>query len=152
MRNPVISGGEPSSTDIPDWYFAEFGIDYPMSSSSMSRNGTREPPSPYPPAPLVTPKTFSTLHAASPIAYIDSVDVPVLLLIGAADRRVSPTQGTNYYHALKVRYAEREKPSDVEMLVFEGEGHPLDGVEAAKACFEATKEWFAGVIKAKQVA
>lgn len=147
MRNPVIAGGEPSSTDIPDWYFAEFGFDYPMSSSSISRNGTREPPSPYPAPPLVIPKTYSDLHAASPIAYVDSVEVPVLLLIGASDRRVSPTQGTNYYHALKVRYAEKENPSRLDMLVFEGEGHPIDGVEAAKACYEATKQWFGGVVK-----
>jgi hypothetical protein len=30
------------------------------------------------------------------------------------------------------------------MLVFEGEGHPLDGVEAAKVCFEVTKKWLVG--------
>ena len=30
----------------------------------------------------------------------------------------------------------------VEMLIFEGEGHPLDGVEAAKVSFEVTKKWF----------
>lgn len=28
LRNPVISAGEMSTTDIPDWYFAEFGVEY----------------------------------------------------------------------------------------------------------------------------
>jgi len=78
----------------------------------------------------------------------------VLLLIGAADRRVAPSQGIDFYHALKARYASRSEATapgvhdkyesrKVEMLVFEGESHPLDGVEAAKATFEVTREWLA---------
>ncbi|PPQ82281.1 hypothetical protein CVT25_008431 [Psilocybe cyanescens] len=147
LRNPVISAGEISSSDIPDWYFSEFGFDYPVFSSSASKTN---PPLLYPNPPLVTPMTFATLQAASPVAYIDAICVPVLLLIGAADRRVAPSQGIEYYHALKVRYAGRkEKGSKVEMLVFEGESHPLDGVEAAKASFEATKQWFAEAVNSK---
>lgn len=72
----------------------------------------------------------------------------MLLLIGAADRRVPPnSQGIELYHALKGRYASRSEGIDdnrkVEMLVFEGQGHSLDGVEAAKAGFEATRQWLA---------
>ena len=26
MRNPVISSGEMSSTDIPEWFYSEFGL------------------------------------------------------------------------------------------------------------------------------
>lgn len=98
----------------------------------------------------------------SPISHVDSVKIPVLLLMGSADRRVAPSQGVDFYHALKARYASvrvrdgggdvvgnnrrrRRRRRRVEMLVFEGESHPLDGVEAAKASFEATKEWFVGV-------
>ena len=70
----------------------------------------------------------------------------MLLLIGSVDRRVAPSQGIDFYHALKARYATGVNDGDrkVEMLIFEGESHPLDGVEAAKASFEVTREWLAG--------
>lgn len=43
IRNPVISCGEFSITDIPDWYFFEFGLPY--------NSGT-----------IMTPKTYATLR------------------------------------------------------------------------------------------
>ena len=64
---------------------------------------------------------------------------------------MAPSQGIDFYHALKARYAKSaaEVPGGrvdgnkkVEMLIFEGESHPLDGVEAAKVSFEVTKQWF----------
>lgn len=70
--------------------------------------------------------------------------------MGSADRRVAPSQGVNFYHALKARYASDVARGGhvggnrkVEMLVFEGEGHPLDGVEASKVSFEVIKKWLA---------
>lgn len=82
---------------------------------------------------------------------MDSIKIPVLLLVGSADRRVAPSQSVNFYHALKARYASVGASDGqvggnrrVEMLIFEGEGHPLDGVEAAKVSFEVTKKWFVG--------
>ena len=76
----------------------------------------------------------------------------MLLLIGSADRRVANSQGIDFYHALKARYASSVGARGghvggnrkVEMLIFEGESHPLDGVEAAKVGFEVTKKWLAG--------
>jgi len=131
--------GELSTTDIPDWYFAEFGFGYPI----LSLLPKYKPPR----APLLTGETFAKLQAASPIAYLDAIRTPVLLLVGAADRRVAPTHGIGLYHALKGRYAAEgvdavEAAKMIEMLIFEGESHPLDGVEAAQVSFEATKEWF----------
>lgn len=60
---------------------------------------------------------------------------------------MAPTHGAEFYHALKGRYAAEGVDVEsvrkkVEMLIFEGESHPLDGVEAAQVNFEATKEWF----------
>ena len=68
----------------------------------------------------------------------------MLLILGSADRRVAPTHGVEFYHALKGRYAAEgvDGRKKVEMLIFEGEGHPLDGVEAAQASFGAIREWF----------
>ena len=161
LRNPVISVGEISSSDLPDWYFSEFGIEYPLASSPPTTTGHIDGanvPSTSRLPPLISPEIYTTLHAVSPISHVDSIKVPVLLLIGAADRRVAPSQGIGFYHALKARYVASSrfgaapaaspagaygKNRKVEMLIFEGESHPLDGVEAAKVNFEATREWLA---------
>ncbi|KAF9230863.1 hypothetical protein BU15DRAFT_56780, partial [Melanogaster broomeanus] len=101
MQNPVTSLGEfASSSDIPDFPLVEMGIPYAP--------GTCVP---------VTPDVYKTLYEASPIAHVDSVRTPVLVIIGEGDRRVPPTQGRNYFHALKGRGRE------VEMLTFPGEEH-----------------------------
>lgn len=117
MRNPVISAGELCASDISDWPFREFGL-------------------PFGPGSHVTPDCFATLYVASPIAYVDRVKAPVLLLLGEDDLRVPPTQGKGYYHVLK------GKGRVVDMLVFPKETHPIDGVEAARVSFEAGRDWF----------
>ncbi|KAF6748273.1 acylaminoacyl-peptidase [Ephemerocybe angulata] len=152
MRNPVISGGDTSTTDIPDWYYSEFGLSYPVESSPkgtmLSSDGSHiqysassaAPTSSGPVLPpLMTSEHFKKLQLDSPISYVDHVKAPVLLLIGLDDRRVSPAQGIEYYHALKARASDK---SSVDMLVFEGESHPLEGVEAARVCYEAARDWF----------
>ncbi|KAF9474522.1 alpha/beta-hydrolase [Pholiota conissans] len=148
LRNPVISAGDISNTDIPDWYFSEFGLGYPISSSPISSYQgdsklTQSFPSQIP--PLVSVDAFAKLQAASPTAYLDDMKAPVLLLMGTADRRVAPAQGFLFYHALKARYSQTDKAdkgAKVDILVFEGESHPLDGVEASRVSFEATRDWF----------
>jgi len=117
MRNPVISAGELTGSDIPDWVYAEFGLDFTPES-------------------LMTPATFQQLFEVSPIAHVDRVRAPVLLLIGEDDLRVVPTQGARFYHALKGRGRR------VEMLTFPKETHPLEGVEAARVAWEAGRDWF----------
>ena len=150
LRNPVISVGEISISDIRDWYFSEFGIEYPLSSSSPDIDDT---PTTSVLPPLVSPEIYTNLLSASPILHVDSIKVPVLLLIGSEDRRVAPSQGVDFYHALKARYtsvgARGEQVGGnrkVEMLIFEGESHPLDGVEAAKVSFEVTKKWLVDAV------
>ncbi|KII84157.1 hypothetical protein PLICRDRAFT_57993 [Plicaturopsis crispa FD-325 SS-3] len=120
IRNPVISCGEISTSDIHDWYYAESGLPFDQKT-------------------LMTPETYATLYAASPIAHVDAVRARVLLLIGEVDQRVAPTQGINYYHALKGR----GKP--VEMLCFPGDSHTLDSVEAAFIGWRASFDWFEAV-------
>ncbi|KAF9232903.1 Alpha/Beta hydrolase protein [Melanogaster broomeanus] len=120
MQNPVTSLGEfASSSDIPDFPFVEMGVPYAP--------GTCVP---------VTPDVYKTLYEASPIAHVDSVRTPVLVIIGEGDRRVPPTQGKNYFHALKGRGRE------VEMLTFPGEEHAFEGVEACRIGYEAMRDWF----------
>ncbi len=118
LRNPVITMGEISSSDIPDWYFEESGI-------------------PFEPTSLVTSEVYAKLWAMSPLSHVDKVRTPTLLLLGDQDARVSPTQGKSFYHALKGR------GRDVEMLMFKGDSHPLESVEAQQVYFEATRDLFA---------
>ncbi|KAF8064410.1 Alpha/Beta hydrolase protein [Lyophyllum atratum] len=141
IRNPVMSAGEISDSDIPDWYYAEFGMDYPVFSSPSVTEAESQTKSPTASkkTPIMTPETFERLHRASPISHIDAVRANVLLLVGLSDRRVAPTQGIEYYHALKDRAREGSK---VEMLVFEGESHPLEGVEAGRVVWAAGRDFF----------
>ena len=119
IRNPVIATGEIASvSDIPDWAFAEFGTSFG-------------------PRTTITPDVFEKLQKASPIAHVDAVKAPVLLLTGEMDQRVPPSQSKNYYYALKGRGKE------VELLMFPGNGHALDSVEAELVGWEASRDWFA---------
>ena len=144
MRNPVISGGDTTGTDIPDWYYLEFGYSYPIQSSAKSTtlasDATSSPTASSTVPPLMTGSRFDELQQVSPISYVDAVRTPMLMLIGLSDRRVSPNQGIEYYHALKARAQDKTK---VDMLLFEGESHPMDGVECLRVSWEAARDWFA---------
>jgi acylaminoacyl-peptidase len=56
-----------------------------------------------------------------------------------------------YYHALKGRKHAKEAKlrsrgkeiGEVEMMIFEGESHPLEGVEAARVGWEAARDFIA---------
>lgn len=50
-----------------------------------------------------SPELLVKMHAASPIAHVDRVKAPVLLAIGAKDRRCPPSGGMEYYHVLRSR-------------------------------------------------
>jgi acylaminoacyl-peptidase len=145
LRNPVISSGEISTSDIADWYYAEFGLEYPVQSQPLGSDGTELLPrstASAPPPILITPDVYKQLFVASPIAHVEKVKIPVLLLIGGSDARVAPTQGVGYYHALKAVKNKVGKTDDVDMLWFPEESHPLDGVVASKASWFRTVEWF----------
>jgi dipeptidyl aminopeptidase/acylaminoacyl peptidase len=82
------------------------------------------------------PTLYGQLYPSSPIAHVDRVKAPVLLLLGVEDRRVINVQGKTFFHAL------RALGKTVELLMFEGEGHALDGVEAARVGWQVTVDWF----------
>lgn len=120
LRNPVISMGEISTSDIPDWYYEESGVPYSATS-------------------LITPKLYEKLFRNSPIAYVDKVKTPMVILIGEKDQRVAPTQGRNYYHALKAR------GKDVKLYCLKDDIHALDSVEGQWVSYEASRRLFESV-------
>lgn len=81
-------------SDIPDWCYVESG-------STDLKTG------------------LSTMFDASPIARIQSVSSPTLIIIGAADKRVPISQSMEYYHALK------QQGTITKMLKYPGAGHAI---------------------------
>ena len=69
---------QPASTDIPDWYFNELGVQPSVESEQ------------FPPA------LYVQLYPSSPIAHVRSVKAAVLLLLGIEDRRVINVQGRTF--------------------------------------------------------
>ncbi|KAL7416987.1 Alpha/Beta hydrolase protein [Mrakia frigida] len=149
LRNPVTSFGENCTiTDIPDWNFGENGLPFSFSSSD--------------PRPSLTPSAeqYALFQSRSPISRVGDVKAATLILMGEEDRRVPPAQTKAWYHSLKGKSdwirkqnallpegEQREEELQVECLVFPGEGHALDGVEAEIVGFEAGLEWFRKLAK-----
>ncbi|KAJ6541002.1 Alpha/Beta hydrolase protein [Mycena vulgaris] len=138
-RNPVIST-DPLSSDIPDWYFNEWNIEYPMYSSPQGYPSHTDDSRALP--PRCTPAESQRIFTTSPIAHVDAVTAHVLLHLGGADLRVTPTHGLEYYHALTGNARTLRPDQDIAMHWFEKEGHSLDGVEASQIVWETSSEWF----------
>ena len=128
------------SSDIPDWTFNETGIKYDWKNP--------------------TSKTYETMFNMSPIKHIDNVLAPIFLMIGINlqtfqtafqcilsignfivgknDLRVPPSQGIEYYHALKVvtllqlfwyfNLSFQARGKTVKMNLYD-DNHPLGKVE-----------------------
>jgi len=107
MRNPVCNISlMVHVTDIPDWCFIEtFGT-----NEGLKRAQNR-----------VTSDDLKEMKRRSPIAYVDNVKVPVLMMLGGADRRVPMDDGKRYIAQLR----QSEHLSDTRIIVFENDEHGL---------------------------
>lgn len=72
----------------------------------------------------------------SPIAHMDNVKAPTLMALGMKDRRVPPSQGIEYYHAL------RAMKVPTKLLVYEDCDHAIDLVASEADFWVNTKQWF----------
>ncbi|KAG7091876.1 hypothetical protein E1B28_008277 [Marasmius oreades] len=145
LRNPVVSPGEISTSDIRDWYWSEFKHEYPIFSSPVGSDGlsSNMGQARLDNNGLMKPELYESLFKLSPIADVEKVKAAVLVCIGGSDKRVAPTQGIDYYHALKAVRAKANLPDDdVDMLWFPEDGHTLEGVEASRMSWVRTLEWF----------
>ncbi|CAM9363535.1 unnamed protein product, partial [Bubo scandiacus] len=85
LRSPVSNlPALLGTSDIPDWRYASLGLPY-----SFERVPRAE--------------EVATMLLRSPIAQAAQVRTPVLLCVGARDRRVSPTQALELYRVLRAR-------------------------------------------------
>ncbi len=73
--------------------------------------------------------------AASPITWVADIDVPVLLLHGAADPVVPPSQSRLLYRALKALDVE------TDLMLYPGEGHVLGRPSAVADMLQRVVDW-----------
>ncbi|KAI8928144.1 Alpha/Beta hydrolase protein [Entophlyctis helioformis] len=115
LRNPVINvGAMVANSDIPDWCFAEAGIPFDQAAPH-----------------LLSPGEYDTMFKKSPASVAHLVKSPVLLMLGAGDRRVPPSDGMRWAQYL----LGAGKP--ITVLMYPETGHALDSFEAERSGFES---------------
>lgn len=72
----------------------------------------------------------------SPIAHFQHVKAPTLMALGMKDKRVPPSQGIEYYHAL------RAKGVPTKLLVYDDCDHAIDLVISEADHWINIKQWF----------
>ncbi|KAJ7485428.1 Alpha/Beta hydrolase protein [Mycena latifolia] len=130
LRNPAVdlAAAFLHGSDIPEWGPNEVGLYHgPGEHAAM-------------PIRLSTAE-YETLAAASPIHRASDVTAATLVLLSADDRRVRPSQGLAWYHALK-----RAGRVRLACKMFPGEIHALDGVEAEWKAWKASLAWYEGLV------
>ncbi|NXN24025.1 APEH enzyme, partial [Nycticryphes semicollaris] len=117
LRSPVSNlPALLGTSDIPDWRYISLGLPY-----SFERVPCAE--------------EVATMLLRSPIAQAAQVRTPVLLCVGARDRRVSPTQALELYRVLRARGV------PARLLWYPEGGHALAGVETEADVFGNCARW-----------
>jgi len=122
LRNPVVDlVAMLAVTDIPDWVLVEAGFTYDTAARIHD----------------LTPDHYAKMRAASPIAHVANVRAPTLVMLGAKDLRVPPSQGKLWADIL----ATRRVP--VRLMSFPQADHNIIGtVEYEAETFVLASEWF----------
>lgn len=122
MRNPCTNiATMVTATDIPDWCYVES-----LGPGKHNFSDYRPP----------TKNELGIMWDKSPIAHMGNVKAPTLMALGMKDRRVPPSQGIEYYHAL------RAKNVPTKLLVYEDCDHAIDLVVSEADFWVNTKQWF----------
>jgi len=129
-RNPVTNiAWSLGSTDIPDWNYVEAGI--------PSTDNTDAPLGHFSNDYVCNPSHVKGMFEASPLMWVKYVKTPVLLTLGASDRRVPPGQGIDYYRALQARRVTSR------LLLYPDSQHALDDkVSLAADCILNVGVWY----------
>ena len=70
------------------------------------------------------------------IAHIAKVQAPTLIAIGKSDKRVPPSQGMEYFYAL------RSKGVKTKLLLYDDDDHAIDHVQSEADHWINIKQWF----------
>ncbi|XP_047910363.2 acylamino-acid-releasing enzyme isoform X3 [Anser cygnoides] len=118
LRNPVSNlPALLGTSDIPDWRYVSLGLPYSFERVPCAED-------------------VATMLQRSPIAQVHRVRTPVLLCVGARDRRVSPTQALELYRVL------RASGVPARLLWYPEGGHALAGTETEADVFGNCARWF----------
>lgn len=118
VRNPVVDLSVVGPSDLPDWYWAESGVD----------NGYRHDM-------VAEPKHMDLMWNKSPMKFIKNVHVPCMFLLGSEDQRVSPSQGMKFYKTLTAQGV------TTQLYMYEDD-HSLQEVNVEADNFVNTVLWF----------
>ncbi|KAJ2617895.1 hypothetical protein H4S08_000130 [Coemansia sp. RSA 1365] len=125
FSNPIVNLCElVMLSDISNYFWKELGLEYLFQSP-----------------PDLTPELYARLWQVSPARLATEVKDPVLILLGAEDRRIPTQQALSYYYRLKTANV------PVECKVYPNVGHSISGVEAERDAFVATVRFFAASLK-----
>nr|XP_028574488.1 acylamino-acid-releasing enzyme-like isoform X2 [Podarcis muralis] len=117
VRSPVINMATLLGTsDIPDWRYAVLGLPYCFER-------------------IPTEEDLTAMLLCSPIIHAAKVHTPLLMYVGAKDRRVSPYQALEYYRVLRARGI------PVQLLWYPEENHAVSGMEAEADVFMNSAQW-----------
>lgn len=83
---------------------------------------------------MPTPDQYKEMYLASPVARLSpkSPTSPVLLHLGAGDRRVPHSQGLRWAETL------RSNGCNIDVVMFPGTGHALDSLDGERYGFESS--------------
>jgi acylaminoacyl-peptidase len=125
MRNPVVNiASMVTSTDIPDWCYVEALGSYNWSQYSP-----------------MTRREMEAFYDMSPIRRIKDVKTPTLVALGMKDVRVPPSQGLEWFHAL------RSQKVPCKLLMYDNDDHAIDGVVSEADHWLNIKRWFDQYLK-----
>ncbi|CAG8508789.1 12274_t:CDS:10 [Acaulospora colombiana] len=74
---------------------------------------------------IVRPSDYAKMYESSPIANIDNIKTPILLMLGQGDKRVPHVDGLQWWYYLKA-----QRKVDVRCKMYGETGHSLDTIEA----------------------
>jgi acylaminoacyl-peptidase len=83
-----------------------------------------------------TVEEMTTMWQKSPIAHVNKVKTPTMVALGMVDLRVPPSQGMEWYHAL------RSKGVATKLLVYPNDCHALNRVATEADHWINIKRWF----------
>jgi acylaminoacyl-peptidase len=127
LRNPVINlPAMVSTTDIPDWCYVE-GI------------GGRYHWDQYRPPSV---DEMLQLYQKSPIKLVDRVQTPTLVALGLKDLRVPPSQGKEWYYALRSKRPQQQQKVPAKLIVYDDDGHAIDAPASEADHWINIKQWF----------